>query len=130
MTFHGLLTLALALRGCPLTFAAPTPTRVTTLVNNDLTKRQFATFGPHVSMGQTDSEFVEMTTVFMPGRPPAEAVGSLFVWPGLFDQKNRSDGDLVQTVAEFHSPAEKQRKSCDAKPGQWLALRIFGGCAL
>ena len=128
MTFHGLLTLALALWGCPLTFAAPTANIIGTLVENDLAKRQFATFGPHVSMGQTDSEFVEMTTVFIPGRPPAEAVGSLFIWPGLFDQKNRSDGDLVQTVAEFHSPAEKHKKSCDAKPGQWLAMRIFWVC--
>ncbi|TID18950.1 Sexual differentiation process protein isp4 [Venturia nashicola] len=75
-------------------------------------------------MGQTDSEFIELTTVFMPGRPPAVATGSLFVWPGLFDQKNRSDGDLVQTVAEFHSPIERQRKSCDANPGQWC-IRPF-----
>ncbi|RDI88100.1 Sexual differentiation process protein isp4 [Venturia inaequalis] len=124
MSLCGLLTLALALWGCPLTFAAPTTDSIDTLVDNVIEKRQFATFGPHVSMGQTESEFIEMTTVFMPGRPPAESVGSLFVWPGLFDQKNRSDGDLVQTVAEFHSPMERQKKSCDANPGQWC-IRPF-----
>lgn len=126
MSYYGLLTLALGLCfcGCPFTFAAPTANFVDTIVDNAIEKRQFATFGPHVSLGQTDSEFIEMTTVFMPGRPPAEAVGSLFVWPGLFDQKNRSGGDLVQTVAEFHSPLEKQKKSCDAKPGQWYGFAV------
>ncbi|QDS77457.1 hypothetical protein FKW77_006956 [Venturia effusa] len=124
MSFYGLLTLALALWGCPFTFAAPTANVVDTFVKDALEKRQFVTFGPHVSMGQTDSEYIEMTTVFVPGRPPADAVGSLFVWPGLFDQKNRSDGDLVQTVAEFHAPVEKQKKSCDALPGQWC-IRPF-----
>lgn len=118
MTSYGLLSLALALTACPLVSTAPTSSLTQSFTDNGLEKRQFATFGPHVSMGQADSEFIEMTTVFIPGRPPKESIGSLFVWPGLFDQKNRSDGDLVQTVAEFHTP-EKQQKSCTAKPGQW-----------
>jgi hypothetical protein len=81
-------------------------------------KRQFATFGPHLSMGQTDSEYVKLTTTFQPGMPPKDMTGSLFIWPGFFDQKNRSEGDLVQTVAEFHE--EKTMKlTCNAAPGQW-----------
>lgn len=128
MSVYGLLTLGLALWGCPFTSGAPTANLAETLVDHVIEKRQFATFGPHVSMGQTESEYIEMTTVFMPGRPPAEAVGSLFVWPGLFDQKNRSEGDLVQTVAEYHSPLERQRKSCDAQPGQWWGIRIVKSC--
>jgi len=89
-----------------------------------LSKRQFATFGPHVSMGQTNSEFIEMTTTFVPGHPPAKLeVGSLFVWPGLFDQQNRSEGDLIQTVAE--AAVEKTMQlTCLAKPGQWC-IRPF-----
>jgi hypothetical protein len=83
-----------------------------------LDKRQFATFGPHLSFGQTDSEYIKMTTTFIPGRPPAMMVGSLFVWPGLFDQKNRTDGDLIQTVVEF-TDQPKMVQTCNAAPGQW-----------
>lgn len=83
-----------------------------------LSKRQFATFGPHLSMGQTDSEYIKLTTTFIPGAPPAQMTGSLFIWPGFFDQKNRSEGDLVQTVAEFHDP-KGMKETCNAAPGQW-----------
>jgi hypothetical protein len=83
-----------------------------------LGKRQFATFGPHLSMGQTDSEYIKLTTTFVPGAPPAQMTGSLFIWPGFFDQKNRSEGDLVQTVAEFHD-AKGMKETCAAGPGQW-----------
>ena len=72
-------------------------------------------------MGQTDSEYIKVTTTFVPGHPPAKMTGSLFMWPGLFDQKNRSDGDLVQTVAEFHEPRIMQQ-TCDPYPGQWYAI--------
>lgn len=70
-------------------------------------------------MGQTKSEYMEMTTTFVPGHPPAQiTVGSLFVWPGLFDQDNRAKGDLIQTVAE--AAIEKTMQlTCLAKPGQW-----------
>jgi hypothetical protein len=62
-----------------------------------------------------------MTTTFIPGNPPAMMVGSLFIWPGLFDQKNRSDGDLIQTVAEF-TDQPKMVQTCSAGAGQWQAL--------
>jgi len=64
-----------------------------------------------------------MNTTFVPGNPPKEMIGSLFIWPGLFDQKNRLDGDLIQTVAEFHVPQSMQT-TCSAKPGQWC-IRPF-----
>ncbi|KAF2429794.1 hypothetical protein EJ08DRAFT_268380 [Tothia fuscella] len=86
-------------------------------------KRQFATFGPHLSLGQTESEYIKLTTTFIPGRPPATATGSLFIWPGFFDQKNRSEGDLVQTVAEFHN-SSTMKDTCGAGPGQWC-IRPF-----
>jgi hypothetical protein len=85
---------------------------------NLLEKRQQATFGPHVSLGQANSEFVELTTIFVPGHPPAKTVGHLFVWPGLFDQKNRSDGDLIQTVVEA-AEEKTMQLTCLAGPGQW-----------
>jgi hypothetical protein len=105
----------------PLASAAPlvsSSSSIGTSPNNVLGKRQFATFGPHLSFGQTDSEYIKMTTTFVPGNPPAMMVGSLFIWPGLFDQKNRSDGDLIQTVVEF-TDQPKMVQTCNAGAGQW-----------
>jgi hypothetical protein len=62
------LASALALWGCSLVSAAPASSSIPSFLENVFDKRQFVTFGPHVSMGQTDSEFIEMTTVFIPGR--------------------------------------------------------------
>jgi hypothetical protein len=120
-----LLGLSLSL---PLVHAAPfvsssTPS-IGTNLNHVHNKRQFATFGPHLSLGQTDSEFIKMTTTFIPGHPPAMMVGSLFIWPGLFDQKNRSDGDLIQTVAEF-TDRPKMVQTCNAGAGQWQAPALI-----
>jgi hypothetical protein len=121
-----LLVLGLCL-SLPLVSAAPfvsdSPPSIGTNVDHVRNKRQLATFGPHLSLGQTDSEFIKMTTTFVPGHPPAMMVGSLFIWPGLFDQKNRSDGDLIQTVAEF-TDQPKMVQTCNAGAGQWYARAV------
>jgi hypothetical protein len=111
-----LLSLSLCFAGAaPFVSSRPS---IGTPLDNVFGKRQFATFGPHLSMGQTDSEYIKMTTTFVPGHPPAMMVGSLFIWPGLFDQKNRSEGDLIQTVAEF-TDRPKMQQTCNAGAGQW-----------
>jgi hypothetical protein len=54
------------------------------------------TWGPFLSLGPTKSEFVRLQMTYVPGAPPANMKGDLFLWGGLFDQENRGNGDLVQ----------------------------------
>lgn len=85
-------------------------------------KRQLipsATWGPDITLGQTASEFTTLSTIYTTGPPPAQVKGSIFLWPGLFDQANRNAGDLVQSVVELHD-AKSTKETCQAKPGQWF----------
>ena len=85
-------------------------------------KRQIipsATWGPDVTLGQTNSEYTALSTIYSTGPPPAQVKGSIFLWPGLFDQANRNGGDLIQSVIELHG-AKESTETCQAKPGQWF----------
>ncbi|QDS76737.1 hypothetical protein FKW77_001291 [Venturia effusa] len=91
-----------------------------------LGKRQslpLATWGPDITLGQTASEFVALSTIYSTGPPPAQVQGSIFLWPGLFDQANRNAGDLIQSVIEIHD-AKLTSETCQARPGQWC-IRPF-----
>jgi hypothetical protein len=83
-------------------------------------KRQLpkASWGPYISLGQTQSEYTSLSTIYTPGKAPPNQKGTLFLWPGLFDQANRNGGDLVQTVIELHN-AKDTTTTCGAKQGQW-----------
>lgn len=83
-----------------------------------------ATWGPDVTLGQTNSEYIALSTIYSTGPPPAEVKGSIFLWPGLFDQANRNGGDLIQSVIELHG-AKESKETCQAKPGQWF-VDTFG----
>lgn len=90
-------------------------------------KRQLipsATWGPDITLGQTASEFTALSTLYTTGPPPAQVKGSIFLWPGLFDQANRNAGDLVQSVVELHD-AKSTKETCQAKPGQWFVAPIL-----
>jgi hypothetical protein len=90
-------------------------------------KRQIipsATWGPDVTLGQTNSEYIALSTIYSTGPPPAQVKGSIFLWPGLFDQANRNGGDLIQSVIELHS-AKESAETCQAKPGQWFVCSLF-----
>ncbi|TID19954.1 Sexual differentiation process protein isp4 [Venturia nashicola] len=82
-----------------------------------------ATWGPDITLGQTASEFTTLSTIYTTGPPPAQVKGSIFLWPGLFDQANRNGGDLIQSVVELHD-AKSTMETCQAKPGQWC-IRPF-----
>lgn len=87
-----------------------------------LGKRQLlpsATWGPDITLGQTDSEYVALSTIYSTGPPPAQVKGSIFLWPGLFDQANRNGGDLIQSVIELHD-TKVSKDTCQANPGQWF----------
>lgn len=77
-----------------------------------------ATWGPDITLGQTASEYTALSTIYTTGPPPAQVKGSIFLWPGLFDQANRNTADLIQSVIELHD-AKSTKETCQAKPGQW-----------
>lgn len=77
-----------------------------------------ATWGPDITLGQTASEFTALSTIYTTGPPPAQVKGSIFLWPGLFDQANRNAGDLIQSVIELHDE-KSTKETCQGKPGQW-----------
>jgi hypothetical protein len=96
--------------------------------NRQIEKRQVlpsATWGPDVTLGQTNSEYTAFSTIYSTGPPPAQVKGSIFLWPGLFDQANRNGGDLIQTVIELHG-AKETVETCQAKPGQWSGRQPLG----
>jgi len=101
-----------------VTAASRLATTSENVVDNVLNRRQFASFGPHLSIGQTSSEYIKMTTTFVPGKPPAEINGSLFIWAGLHGQHNRSEGDMIQIVVEFHK-LQKMQLACNLYSYQW-----------
>jgi len=97
------------------------------VLDNSIVKRQgipAATWGPFVSMGQTATEYIGLSTTFVAGYPPIKPKGSIFLWPGLFDNANRNQGDLIQSVIELHS-VDETRTTCGATAGQWWALHIL-----
>jgi hypothetical protein len=83
-----------------------------------------ATWGPDITLGQTNSEYTALSTIYSTGPPPAQVKGSIFLWPGLFDQANRYGGDLIQSVIELHG-AKETAQTCQAKPGQW-SVCLYG----
>jgi hypothetical protein len=101
-----------------------TSTTLPTQTPPTLYKRQDAQFDLSINLGQTRSEMIGLTTTFIPGYPPANPTGSIFLWPGFFDQYNRIFGDLVQTVVEGHSWADN-KLTCGAVEGQWYVFPFY-----
>jgi hypothetical protein len=90
-------------------------------IASNVDKRQVlpkASWGHTVYLDAKASEWIYMSVIYSPGKPPANPKGSLFLWPGLFERENYQRSNLIQTVTELHSPAEN-RQVCGAKPGQW-----------
>jgi hypothetical protein len=94
-------------------------------IASNVDKRQAlpkASWGHTVYLDAKASEWIYMSVIYSPGKPPANPKGSLFLWPGLFERENYQRSNLIQTVTELHSPAEN-RQVCGAKPGQWYVIR-------
>jgi hypothetical protein len=81
------------------------------------------TWGPYVDFGYQNSPkafITGLSTVFTVGNPPQNHLGNTFLWPGVWDPRNRNTADLIQTVAE-HYTAQKLRSTCNASLGQWVS---------
>jgi len=86
-----------------------------------LDKRQVlpqVSWGHTVSLDAKVSEWIYMSVIYSPGKPPPNPKGSLFLWPGLFERENYQRTNLIQTVTELHD-AGQNWQICGARPGQW-----------
>lgn len=54
------------------------------------------TLGGAISLGPTKSTITHAITTLIPGFPPTNQTGTLFLWPGM----SNGTGDLVQTTLE------------------------------
>jgi hypothetical protein len=79
------------------------------------------TWGPSLDVGLTSSTFVKFSTVFSPGYPPKpeQMKGIIYLWPGLWDPRDRNHTALIQSVVEYAYP-EMLRGVCNPKLGQWF----------
>jgi hypothetical protein len=84
------------------------------------------TWGPSLDIGLTSSTIIKFTTVFSPGNPPRpeQMKGTIFLWPGIWDPRDRTHTNLIQSVAEY-TPPEKLRGVCNPRPGQWFVKSLL-----
>jgi hypothetical protein len=77
-------------------------------------------FGPgydfHVS---GSNRIIRAETTYTPGAMEKNITGISFLWPGIWNPRFRTQGDLIQTVIQG-SRSSSLRAMCKAKPGQWL----------
>ena len=64
------------------------------------------------------NRIIRAETTYTPGAMEKNITGVSFLWPGIWNPRFRTQGDLIQTVIQG-SRSSSLRAMCKAKPGQW-----------